>query len=68
MADPISEAKTEDLMTETRQLHDRIYNIKCYSSQDMTRLEALYAEIERRGIAVVEQYDVNFVESVVSDN
>lgn len=68
MAEPISEAKTEDLMAEAKRLHDVIYNLECYSSGDKLRLESLYAEIQIRGYSVVEQYTVTFVESVVSTN
>ena len=68
MAEDIKEAKTEKLMAETKRLHDLIYNIECYDTRDMLRLESLYAEIERRGIGVVEQYTVMFVESVISTN
>ena len=68
MTIPIKEAKTEELMAEAESLHDMIYNIECYSTSDMLQLELLYAEIERRGIGVVEQYGIKFVESVISDN
>ncbi len=68
MTTPISEAKTEDLMDEAKYLQDLIENIECYTTEDRTRLKTLYAEIENRGIAVVEQYSVMFVESVISDN
>ena len=68
MAEPISEAKTEDLMAEAKSLQDQIENIECYTTEDRVRLQALYAEIELRGIGVVEQYTVTFVESVISSN
>lgn len=68
MAEDIKEAETSDLMAEAKSLHDLIYNIECFGPGDMLRLESLYAEIELRGYSVVEQYDVNFVESVISTN
>ena len=68
MAEDIKEVKSEDLMAEAKQLHDLIYNIKCSDAEDKARLQALYAEIEYRGIAVVEQYTITFVESVISTN
>lgn len=68
MAEDIKEAKTEDLMAEAEQLHDIIYNIGCAGTSDKERLQALYAEIEDRGIGVVEQYTVTFVESIIDFN
>jgi len=64
----IKEAATSDLMAEARQLHDFVYNVGASTRENTARLQALYAEIEHRGIGVVEQYDVTFVESVISDN
>ena len=68
MAENMKETKTKDLMAEALVLQDKIENIKCYTTEDRLRLVALYAEIERRGIGVVEQYTVSFVESVISAN
>ena len=68
MSQDIKEAKTEALMAEAKTLQDQIENIECYAAEDRLRLEALYAEIERRGIGVVEQYTVMFVKSVISTN
>ena len=68
MAENMKETKTKDLIAEAEQLQDKIENIKCYTTEDRLRLVALYAEIERRGIGVVEQYTVSFVESVISPN
>ena len=68
MAEDTKEAKTEALMAEAEVLQDKIENIKCYTEEDKLRLEALYAEIEHRGIAVVEQYTVTFIKSEISMN
>lgn len=68
MAEDIKEAKTSDLMAEAKSLHDLIYNVGASTKENTARLESLYAEIQRRGYSVVEQYDVNFVESVFSMN
>jgi len=68
MAMDIKEVQTEELMAETKKLHDLIYNIECYSTRDMLRLKSLYAEIEHRGIGVVEGHSVAFIESPISDN
>ena len=68
MTMPISEAKTEALMAEALILQDKIENIECYTAEDKLRLEALYAEIEHRGIGVVELYTVTFVKSEISNN
>ena len=68
MAEDIKEAKTEDLMLEAKVLHDKIYNIECYTSEDMQRLDSLYAEIESRGFGVVEQCTLDFMEIVISSN
>ena len=65
---PISEATTEDLMAETKQLHDLIYNIGISTSENNARMEALYAELTIRGYGVVEQFTVEFVESVIPQN
>lgn len=65
---PLIEALTEELMAEARVLQDQIENIKCYTTEDRLRLEALYAEIENRGIAVVEQSAITFVESIIGFN
>jgi hypothetical protein len=68
MAEDIKEAETSDLMAEAKSLHDLIYNVGASTKENKERLEALYAEIQLRGYSVVEQYDVNFVESVISTN
>ncbi len=68
MTMPISEAKTEDLMAEATSLQDKVENIECYTTADRIRLEALYAEIEHRGIGVVELYTVTFVHSKLEMN
>ncbi len=68
MAEDIKEARTEDLMAEAKALQDKIENIECYTTEDRLRLEALYAEIESRGIGVVELYTVTFVASEISAN
>lgn len=63
MSEDIMEAKIEELMAEAERLHDLVYNIECYTTEDRLRMEALYAEIERRGISVIEQYTVTFKSS-----
>ena len=68
MYEDVKDATNEVLMAEAQKLHDIIYNIGCSGAEDKARLAALYAEIELRGIGVVEQYTVTFVESVISDN
>lgn len=68
MNKPLSEAKTEEIMEDAEKLHDLIYNVGSSTRENTTRLESLYAEIERRGYSVVEQYSVSFVESVISTN
>ena len=65
---PISEATTDDLMAETKQLHDLIYNISISTRENIARMEALYAELYTRGYGVVEQFTVEFVESVIPQN
>ena len=64
----IAEMKTPDLMAEAKQLHDLIYNVECYGTRDMLRLELIYRELERRGWGVVEANTVTFVESIISTN
>jgi len=68
VVEDIKEAKTEDLMTEAERLQDKIENIECYTAEDRLRLVALYAEIECRGIGVVELYTIRFVDSPISSN
>jgi len=68
MMKPISETSTADLMDEAKRLHDAIFNIGCAGVTDTARLEALYAEITRRGYAVNEAYTVTFEESIYSMN
>lgn len=65
---PISDMKTEEIMSEAKILHDLIYNVGCYGPGDEARLEALYTEITSRGYGVNEQYTVTFIESVFSTN
>ena len=62
------ETSTLDLMAEAKQLHDLIYNIECYGVRDMLRLEHIYAEIDRRGISIIEGSSVKFVEHTASRN
>ena len=66
MAEDIKEAKSEELMAEAKSLHDLIYNIGASTHENLERLEALFAEIRRRGYSVVEQETVSFVESLIS--
>ena len=68
MAKDLKEAETLELMAEAKSLHDLIYNIECYGTSDMLRLEHLYAEFERRGISVVEGHTVEFIEHTASQN
>jgi len=56
------------LMAEAKQLHDLIYNIECYGTRDMLRLEHIYSELEDMGISVVEGSIVKFVEHTASIN
>jgi len=56
------------LMSEAKQLHDLIYNIECYGTRDLLRLEHIYAELEEMGISVVEGASVKFVEHTASKN
>ena len=68
MTENIKETNIEVLMAEAKVLQDQVENIECYTTEDRLRLEALYTEIERRGIGVVEGSSVTFVESPISNN
>lgn len=68
MAEDTSLEETKEIMAEARRLHDLVYNVECYGTRDMLRLEHIYAELERQGISVVEGYTVQFIEHTASKN
>jgi hypothetical protein len=63
----LAEMTNDELKERAQSLCDAIYNLECFGTKDMVEYEAILAELERRGIKVMEQKVLAFPEATEED-
>lgn len=63
----VAEMTNDELKERAQGLCDAIYNLECYGTKDMVEYQAILAELERRGVKVMEQKVLAFPEATDND-
>jgi len=61
MTTSITDTNDTDLIKEAKQLHDVIYNVECFGTRDMLRLDCVLRELELRGYQITGSSKLAFV-------
>jgi hypothetical protein len=60
MTTTITETNTAELIKEANQLYDVIYNVDCFGTRDLIRLNQIEKELENRGYLITQSSKLAF--------